>query len=149
MVTIGSRRGNLLSRLAVIFISANAILVLLFVFQTLFPDSIFSDWKFAKDLLILNLALLGSLGFSLRPEYCQLHPQPVCGQYQKDIPLVFKVICVNLGRQIAFAYQLSPPSFREIKDDQAEKHGCQAYTVDREPHKQISKIVSDLDLSNV
>jgi len=29
------------------------------------------------------------------------------------------------------------------------KHGCQAYTVDREPQKQISKIVSDLDLSNV
>jgi len=28
-------------------------------------------------------------------------------------------------------------------------HGCQAYTVDREPQKQISKIVSDLDLSNV
>jgi len=30
-----------------------------------------------------------------------------------------------------------------------EKHGCQAYTVDREPQKQTSKIVSDLDLSNV
>jgi hypothetical protein len=30
-----------------------------------------------------------------------------------------------------------------------EKHGCQAYTFDREPQKQISKIVSDLDLSNV
>ena len=29
------------------------------------------------------------------------------------------------------------------------KHGCQAYTVDREPQKQISKIVSDLELSNV
>jgi len=27
-----------------------------------------------------------------------------------------------------------------------EKHGCQAYTVDREPQKQISKIVSDLNL---
>jgi len=26
----------------------------------------------------------------------------------------------------------------------SEKHGCQAYTVDREPQKQISKIVSDL-----
>ena len=32
---------------------------------------------------------------------------------------------------------------------QTVKHGCQAYTVDREPQKQISKIVSDLDLSNV
>ena len=30
-----------------------------------------------------------------------------------------------------------------------EVHGCQAYTVDRKPQKQISKIVSDLDLSNV
>jgi len=30
-----------------------------------------------------------------------------------------------------------------------ERHGCQAYTVDREPQKQISKIVSDLHLSNV
>jgi len=29
------------------------------------------------------------------------------------------------------------------------RHGCQAYTVDREPQKQISKIVSDLHLSNV
>ena len=31
----------------------------------------------------------------------------------------------------------------------SKKHGCQAYTVDREPQKQISKIVLDLDLSNV
>ena len=30
-----------------------------------------------------------------------------------------------------------------------QKYGCQAYTVDRKPQKQISKIVSDLDLSNV
>ena len=38
---------------------------------------------------------------------------------------------------------------RQDKRHVREKHGCQAYTVDREPQKQISKIVSDLDLSNV
>ncbi len=36
-----------------------------------------------------------------------------------------------------------------VEDFNVEKHGCQAYTVDREPQKQISKSVSDLDLSNV
>ncbi len=35
------------------------------------------------------------------------------------------------------------------KPDQTKKHGCQAYTVDREPQEQIRKNFSDLDLSNV
>ena len=36
-----------------------------------------------------------------------------------------------------------------MKEKLMEKHGCQAYPVDREPQKQISKSVSDFDLSNV
>ena len=71
--------------------------------------------------------------------------------YAKDIESLKKegAISLKVFFDACKKHNIEPKKRFSGKFNVRVEHGCQAYTVDREPQKKIIKIVSDFDLSNV